>query len=105
MADASHKGMGAKGDGSGAGANSADPADTDMLGEEDLAARTMGANGLHGEDQDRDHNERGEQADAKLRPDGGPVESAAMLDKDARAAAELGKGRGVHPGMKQGGVS
>jgi hypothetical protein len=104
MSNASHKGMGAKGDGSGAGANSGDPRDTNMLGEEQLAEQLMGRNNLQGDDQVRARNQRQGGAEEKLRPDAGPLESAEMLDKDARAEGKLGKGRGVHPGKAGGGA-
>lgn len=105
MANAGHKGMGVKGDGSGVGQPTGDPADTNMLGEADLASDMMGSNEFEGTDQARTHNQRQIDPDAKLTPDDGPLESTDMQDKDVRAEAELNKGHGVHPGMKQGGIS
>lgn len=105
MANASHKGMGEKGDASGVGEPSGDPKETNMLGEADIASDMMGDNALHGDDQLSVHNQRRAAPDAKLEPDADIEESATMQDKDARAEAELNKGGGVHPGMKQGGIS
>lgn len=58
----------------------------------DLAGDIMGNNQLQGDDQENVRNERQAVPDTKLTPDADPVESAKMLDKDARARAELGKG-------------
>ncbi|MBJ3776374.1 hypothetical protein [Acuticoccus mangrovi] len=62
------------------------------LSETDLASDIMGRNALQGDDQRNVHNERHAVPDAKQEADANPVESAEMLDKDARARAELGKG-------------
>lgn len=67
------------------------------LGESDLAGDVMGNNRLQGDDQENVHNQRHAVPDVKLTPDEDPVDSARMLDKDARAKAELNKGGGVHP--------
>lgn len=64
----------------------------ERLSEAELAGDIMGKNRLQGDDQESVRNERQAQPDAKLEPDADPVESARMLDKDARARAELGKG-------------
>ena len=74
------------------------PEEENLLGEADLASDVMGNNQLQGDDQANVHNQRHAVPDAKLEADSGPVESAKMQDKDARARAELGKGGGVHPG-------
>jgi hypothetical protein len=100
MANASHKGMGTKGTGAGAGTDG-----VDTLGQADIAAEMMGSARLGGADGARHHNQRQIDADAKLTPDAGVLDAAEMDDKDVRAARELNKGGGVHPGMKQGGVS
>lgn len=62
------------------------------LTEAELSDDLMGNNRLQGDDQSNVRNERHAVPDAKLEPDAGPVESSKMLDKDARAKAELGKG-------------
>jgi len=62
------------------------------LTEAELADEIMGNNQLQGNDQRSVRNQRHAVPDAKLEPDADPVESAKMLDKDARARAELGKG-------------
>ena len=64
----------------------------DTLSETDLASDVMGNNQLQGDDQRSVHNQRQAVPGVKQMPDSGPVESAKMLDKDARARAELGKG-------------
>ena len=69
----------------------------DRLGEADLASDMMGNNQLQGDDQENVHNQRQAVPDVKLEPDANPVESAKMLDKDARAKAELGKGNRHSP--------
>lgn len=68
------------------------------IAESDLSSDLMGNNRLQGDDQANVHNQRHAVPDAKAEPDADPVESAKMRDKDARAAAELNKGGGVHPG-------
>ncbi len=62
------------------------------LSQSDLANDIMGNNQLQGDDQESVHNQRHAVPDVKQKADSGPVESAKMLDKDARARAELGKG-------------
>lgn len=66
--------------------------DDSEISETDLANDVMGNNQLQGDDQLSVRNERQAVPDAKQTPDSDPVESAEMLDKDARALAELGKG-------------
>ena len=102
MPNASHKGMGEKGSGSGAGPASGDPRDADMLDEVNLAADRMGSSQLQADGEGRHHNQRLEVAGVRIGPDEGVLDAADMLDKDARAEAELGKGRGVHPGKRGG---
>ncbi|WP_157961895.1 hypothetical protein [Acuticoccus kandeliae] len=62
------------------------------LSEADLANDIMGRNALQGDDQANVRNERQAVPGAKTEADSGPVESARLTDKDARAKAELGKG-------------
>lgn len=79
------------------------PEGENTLGETDFASDLMGNNQLQGDDQENVHNQRHAVPDAKLEANADPVESAEMLDEDARALAELGKGGGVHPGKAEGG--
>lgn len=90
------------------GANNGAPDATNMLGETDVgtelrSADVRGANKSGDNDEPDLRNERVAMPDTKAEADDGPVTSSEMLDKDARAEAELGKGRGVHP-IKQGGI-
>ncbi|WP_226574736.1 hypothetical protein [Acuticoccus sediminis] len=74
------------------------PEADDRLGATDLASDIMGNNQLQGDNQANVHNQRNAWPDVKTEPDADPVDSAKMVDKDARARAELNKGGGVHPG-------
>ncbi len=67
------------------------PRDSEVT-QTDLANDVMGNNQLQGDDQINVRNERHAVPDVKQTADSDPVESAKMLDKDARALAELGKG-------------
>ena len=74
------------------GGNEGAPESEDRLTEAELADDIMGNNQLQGDDQLNVRNERQAVPDAKLEPDSGPLESFEMMDKDVRAARELGKG-------------
>ena len=67
-----------------------------IIGESDLANRKMGDAGAQGHDPDRLSNERDTAVDTapggKPEPDASPIESFEKMDKDVRAARELGKG-------------
>lgn len=57
----------------------------------DLAADEMGNNQLQGDDQESVRNERKAVADVRKKADG-VIESFEKLDRNARAAKDLGKG-------------
>ena len=67
-----------------------------IISESDLANRKMGDAGQQGTDPDRLSNERDTAVDTapggKPQPDADPIESFRKMDKDVRAAEDLGKG-------------
>ena len=89
-------GGGVAGNRAGPNGHQAAGADEDIISESDLAADKMGDAGQQGTDPDRLTNERDTAVDTapggKPQPDASPIESFEMMDKDVRAAEELGKG-------------
>ena len=82
MANASHKGMGTK-----AGVQFVGETSPDAFDQDDIANEIKGKHRLHGNGQDRVHNERHTVADEKRETEG-VIESFENMDPKVRASRE-----------------
>ena len=82
MANASHKGMGTK-----AGVEHVGDTSPDAFDQDDIASEIKGKHKLHGNGQDRVHNERQSVAEEKRETEG-LIESFENMDPKVRAARQ-----------------